>query len=342
MKERNLMVLALLGVIIGASGLGFGTYSIMQIQTGALDGDDGDDGDDGVDWQALSEVHYCSSQSEIVNAINKIGTGHGTIIITKNITLSSTISIDDGGHYIIRSEGPVTLNRNANAETFLVTNVQSLTIKDLIIDASDITSTTISGIEINEANNNPVYLQNIKICGDSEGRGIYVNSENVWIQNCIIKSFRFGIYIDDYSAYCHIFDNSILEMNPSSGSAYGIYSTESEYNMISGNLIHDIDVTGTYSVCGILLSKSYYSNTVTGNIIKSISSAGGIVYGISLASSRHIAATGNTLYDLNGATEYGIYVDGRYNAVVGNVLYSAGIIVVSIPTENEVYHNYVN
>jgi len=41
------MALALLGVIIGASGLGFGVYSTMQVQTGAIEGKDGDDGDDG-------------------------------------------------------------------------------------------------------------------------------------------------------------------------------------------------------------------------------------------------------------------------------------------------------
>ena len=45
MRENNLMALALLGVIIGASGLGFGAYSTMQVQTGAVNGDDGDDGD---------------------------------------------------------------------------------------------------------------------------------------------------------------------------------------------------------------------------------------------------------------------------------------------------------
>jgi hypothetical protein len=41
------MALTLLGVIIGASGLGFGAYSTMQVQTGAIKGDDGDDGSAG-------------------------------------------------------------------------------------------------------------------------------------------------------------------------------------------------------------------------------------------------------------------------------------------------------
>jgi len=49
MRENSLMALALLGVIIGASGLGFGVYSTMQVQTGAFAGEDGDDGDDGKD-----------------------------------------------------------------------------------------------------------------------------------------------------------------------------------------------------------------------------------------------------------------------------------------------------
>ena len=47
MRESSLMTLALIGVIIGASGLGFGAYSTMQIQSGTVKGKDGSDGDDG-------------------------------------------------------------------------------------------------------------------------------------------------------------------------------------------------------------------------------------------------------------------------------------------------------
>ncbi len=194
MREKNLLALAIIGVIIGAVGLGLGAFSTIQVQTGAPqgapgdDGDDGDDGDkgdkgdDGEDEPVGEEpanLYYCSSQSEIEGALDTIGTGHGTLIITENITLSSTINLDGGGRYIIRSAGPITLNRNASDETFNVSNVQSLTIEDLIIDASNITSVSISGIYIDEGNDNPVYIQNVQIGGSSEGRGVEIRSENV-------------------------------------------------------------------------------------------------------------------------------------------------------------------
>jgi len=72
----------------------------IMLQTGAVKGEpgeDGDDGKDGTDVPIVEEpenIYYCSSQSEIEGALDTISTGHGTLIITENITLSSTIDID--------------------------------------------------------------------------------------------------------------------------------------------------------------------------------------------------------------------------------------------------------
>jgi len=46
--ERNKMsAMAMIAVILGAAGLGVGAYSVISVQTGAIEGEDGDDGDTG-------------------------------------------------------------------------------------------------------------------------------------------------------------------------------------------------------------------------------------------------------------------------------------------------------
>jgi len=71
---------------------------------------------------------------------------HGTLIITENMKINSTIDINDGGLYIIQGKGTflnikiMTFDRNKNDKTFNVSNLQFFSIKDLIIDASNIMS----------------------------------------------------------------------------------------------------------------------------------------------------------------------------------------------------------
>ena len=335
------MALALLGIIIGASGLGFGAYSTMQVETGAIDGENGDDGDDGsagkdgTDWQVPPNVHYCSSQTEIEDSLDTIGMGHGTIIITDNITLSSQIDINDGGNYIIRGASPVTIDRNANDETFNITNVQSLTLKDLIIDTNGITSISHSGIHVSEGNNNPVYIQNVQIGGGDSGVGIYVNSENVWIENCIIETLRYGIFLDSSSAYCHILDNSLRKMNPSSGNVYGIFAYHSKFNTISGNIVNTIK--GSASAVGIRTEYSDF-NTISGNIIDNI--YGNSPRGFYIYRSDNNTISGNVVYNISssdgnsigitiGLSEGNIVTDNKVNMIITSVLEARGISLSS-------------
>ena len=43
-----MLSMAMICVILGATGLAFGLYSAISVQTGAIEGEDGDDGDDGL------------------------------------------------------------------------------------------------------------------------------------------------------------------------------------------------------------------------------------------------------------------------------------------------------
>jgi hypothetical protein len=126
MERDKFFTIAMIAIILGAIGLGIGVYSVISMQSGTIKGDDGDDGDDGQDAPGGTNIYYCSSQSEIENALDIIGTGHGTIIVTENITLSSQIDINDRGNYIIQGAGAVTLFCYLNKVGFDITNVQSL------------------------------------------------------------------------------------------------------------------------------------------------------------------------------------------------------------------------
>ncbi len=102
MRENNLIVLALLGVIIGASGLAFGAYSAMLVQTGALKGEEGDDGDDGTTgppgtvglvvglWEHLQRNKSYSPFSDnwnwLISAANNLFNNSGYIILNHNNT----------------------------------------------------------------------------------------------------------------------------------------------------------------------------------------------------------------------------------------------------------------
>ena len=113
MEENSLKLIALTALIIGALGVGFGTFSIWQVQTGAINGEDGDDGKAGITTTIITydnTIEYpCSSFTEIQTALTTIGTGFGIITITNNITLSGydRIRINGGGNYIIQGAGAV-------------------------------------------------------------------------------------------------------------------------------------------------------------------------------------------------------------------------------------------
>lgn len=264
-----------------------------------------------------TNVYYCSSQSEIEDALDTIETSHGAIIITKNIMLNSTININNGGNYIIQGAGTVTLNRNASDETFSITNVQSCTIKDLIIDTTNITSSSMQGIYINEGNNNPVYIQNIQIHGGN-GRGILVISENVWIQNCVIYDIKIGILLAIGSLYCHILDNSIFAVNPSTGYAYGIYADMAESLTISGNVIYDVAVSAGAEASGISLESSY-SSTISNNVVRDISSSSGNAIGI-YTNGLFDSISGNVVNEISSISgvAYGMWLFGGASAINGN------------------------
>ena len=144
--------------------------------------------------------------------------------------------------------------------------------------------------------------------GTGSGRGIDLPGRtNVTIKNTEIKSFNYGIYLNE-SSNINISGNNITN-----NSANGIVYLFSNYNSISGNHItnnggdgiwffdvHGSSISGnniTNNRSGIRLDKSLYNsisgNNVTANIV-----------GISICESRNTNICGNNIVN----NEYGVWV----------------------------------
>ncbi|MFX0057983.1 MAG: right-handed parallel beta-helix repeat-containing protein [Candidatus Hodarchaeota archaeon] len=288
-------VLGIIALIIGASGLGLGVFSLLNLLQV-------EEGSKGIDYPVSSEL-------EIKNALDAIGTGYGIITITNNITLNGTIEINGGGNYIIQGAGAVIKCTN-NQEAFDITNAKSLTIQNIKIDATEVTLLSLNIIRINEANNNPIYIRNVHIIGDSNttGRGIYILSDNIWVSECYF-------YLVDYAIWqaggnrAHIYDNVIDDF-----SSQGIYLTGAN-NFVDGNLINNTGFAGIYAE-----SYSHY-NSISNNHIYLFDQ-----WGIFIQTDYNIILGNYIRYGVYA----GIYVDGDYNIIESNGCYNVVVPTIII------------
>jgi len=301
MVENKSSIFGIIAIIIGATGLGLGAFSAISLQVvegeQGLPGDDGTDGINGTDGIDGIDApgYFCSSAVEVQQALDSIGKGSGTIIITASITLPSKINISGGGSYVIQGQGAgTTITCNGNWNAFDITNATYCAIKDLKIISFHSIGLITAIMNITEINDNPVYIENIQIVGISShnGYGIHIGSENVWISDCHISEAYKSIYQTSSIGIAHIYDNTILKCS------YGI-DINGDNNHISGNSMEDageaIRIMGSY-------------NMVTNNLI--INSP----YGIQLFRDNNTIKA-NNMYSI----DFGILsFDCNYNIISGN------------------------
>jgi len=299
-RSNLLIVLALL---IGISGVGLGAYSTF-FQTPITENNEED-----------FQIYYCSSEEEINDALIDIGSGSGTITITDNIILTSSIIINGSGSYIIQGIAPnITLDCNGDQNAIRIEITQSCIIRDLTIDATDITSNNMNIIFVSDTFS---YIQNVKIFGDAgrNGRGIYIDCADVWVSNCYITETLYGIfgassahsthvsdntvlYCDDggqgegillygdsstcdnnYVAYCHIGIYVLgYQCTVSNNVLYGnnpyAIRVATDYSTFSGNSIRGLDPDSLYTLYGIYVYTGSDFNVFTGNLIYNYSNVG--------------------------------------------------------------------
>jgi parallel beta-helix repeat protein len=294
MAKSKGSVLGIIAIIIGASGLGLGLFSFFNFQVV--------EDPTGIEFPV-------SSEAEIRDALSAIGTGYGIITITNNITLNATIEINGGGNYVIQGAGAV-IKCAIDQEAIDITNARSLTIQNIKIDTTEVSLLSLNIIQINEANNNPIYIRNLHIIGDSNttGRGLYILSDNVWVSECYF-------YLIDYAIWqaggnkAHIYDNIIDDF-----SSRGIYLTGAN-NFVDGNLINNTGFAGIYAE-----SNSHY-NSISNNYIYYFDQ-----WGIYIQTDYNMILGNYIRYGIYA----GIYVDGDYNIIEANGCYNAVVPTIII------------
>jgi hypothetical protein len=300
------MIIGIIALIIGASGAGMGLFLYLNPQV--------EEGPKGIEY-------LVSSESEITDALDAIGTGYGIITITNNITLTGTIDINGSGNYIIQGVGSI-IKCASNQKAFNITNADSLTIQNIKIDTSEVVTANLNIIRINEINDNPIYIKNVHIIGDSNtiGRGIYLLSDNVWVSECNFYNLAYAIW-QNGGKKAHIYDNVINNVGTGGIRLTGIS------NFIDGNLITN---TGLY---GIWTESTSSYSSICNNIIYFFDQ-----WGIRISADKNIIGGNYIQWDNDITESAGIFVDGSYNTINGNgcfnievltILYGFGILIDS-------------
>jgi len=289
-------VLGIIALIIGVSGLGLGLFTFLapfEVK------------------EPKGIEYYVSSETEIINALNAIGTGYGIISITKNITLTDKIDINGGVNYLIQGVG-ATIKCSSNQGAFNITNAGSLIIQNVKIDTSDVITANLNIIRVEELNDNHIHIRNVRIIGDSYtiGRGIYLLSDNVWISECYFYRLNYAIW-QNGGRFAHIYDNVINVVGTGGIRLTGIS------NFVDGNLITN---TGLYGIWSESLS-SY--NTISNNIIYFFDQ-----WGIRISADKNVISGNYIQWDNDITESAGIYVDGSYNTINGNGCFNIQIISI--------------
>ena len=318
-KELQVAVLAL---IIGAAGMIFGVVAVstsLSQTTEVIEGEDGADGEDGEDLTRYGTVYYCSSGSEVQDAIDSIGTGDGTIIIVQDIILSATIDIDQGGNLIIEGIHSTTIHIGGNWAAFDISDASGCILRDLNIDATDVGKYR-NIIEVNESNNNYVEIFNVHIEGGVNGIGFRIYSENVLIENCFVNGTYQAIELESTCQNVKIKDNHLHDIDAIllwlDGSNIVVESNYLSNPTRKGTLIYDSSSSNSsifnnrinaYNSTGIFIFNSE-NNLYSGNYIHSFAFTTFARFGIfSTSGTTNASITNNVINGFIGVDDYGLF-----------------------------------
>ncbi|KKL75070.1 hypothetical protein LCGC14_2058570, partial [marine sediment metagenome] len=213
------------------------------------------------------------------------------------------------------------IDPNGDTKIFNITNIGRLVLEDFKINIADFTTATLECIDVSEANDNLVIINNITIVGDgTNGYGIEVNSDNCKIEGCNISSVNIGINVlgndntiqENAISSCNSYgiqvkgNNNSLYDNESDGNSVGIYFDTADYNQINGNYVEANTLNGIH-----LITSNY--NAINDNYcIGNDSNTGNPQAGIYIDSnSDNNSIISNTFINNNNAGAgkgYGVYI----------------------------------
>ncbi|MFX1567101.1 MAG: right-handed parallel beta-helix repeat-containing protein [Promethearchaeota archaeon] len=308
MGESKSNIVGILAIILSAAGLGLGGYVfISDLIVGEIQGPPGQDGQDGVDGvDGIDGMdapgYYCASALELQQTLDSIGDASGVITITNDIALYGQINISGGGTYVIQGQSPaITIHSEGDWMSFNISNALYCRIQNLILNITDVITNSKAIINIEENNNNPVYIENIQISRDSgtAGRGINILSDDVRVKNCYMNQIYNAIYQPTGGGnYAEISDNVI------SGCVSYAVSVNGDYNNIHSNKFE------ACSDFAIYLGSSSDFNTITDNLLNNTDR------GIELSFSSNNTIIRNEIYSLSGFPAIYIFGAGSQDNIV--------------------------
>lgn len=233
-----------------------------------------------------------SPGDSIQAAIDEIeSVGNGVVYLLPGThTLTATLTANDVDvDLIIKGCGKAsTIDVGDDRGCLDITNIHSLTVRDLFVDASDVTTTGESIIDVNETNDNKVIIDNIEIkCTNNKGLGIYARSGNITLHDCEVYGSYIGITMSNspgsvcYANRCHdntyglglagnaqpctiVFGNYIYDNN-SSALNVGALDIGGDYYQVFGNYVYNNTLKAGWG--GISIEAIGEYNYVHGNYI---------------------------------------------------------------------------
>lgn len=295
---------------IGIGGTGYGLIiatNTCEENVVAANNANGND----IDWKdaglRTTIKYYVQTEEELQDAIDSIGTGAGTIVITIGVlTLSATINVDGGGFYIIEGEGEGTvIDCGADRTAFNITSaVAGTTLRNFKIDANNLTSLLKEIINVNEGSNNKIVCENLTITGDGlHGLGVFLNSDNCLVTNCFFEQIKAGVFMSNSA-------NNIIAENICQNNDNGINNYFGSDCIITGNVCSN-------NTIGIFNDRSTNS-TIVENTCNHNDRYGIFNYGSSDCTITGNACNGNNTDDVSDGAGIQLTDDCDYNTVVGN------------------------
>ncbi len=230
-----------------------------------------------------------SPGDNIQTAIDEVlGTGGGTVFIEPGThTLTATLTVNSVGNYLrLMGAGDASLiDCNGDRRAISITNCEYCTIANIKVDATDITTSNMEAIHVNEANDNVVTIQDVAIdlpLLANDGYGIELESEYCYVTGCNIDGGSRGVSLSTTGHNCQIIANSF---------------TNTDANAVQGVNVHDCIIAN--NVCDV---------------------AGDYALGIIFMSGNRNIITGNT-FTMSGTGPFAIYLSyGDLNVVSDNVI----------------------
>ena len=258
--------------------------------------------------EQLNNIYYCSTNTEINDAITTIGSGAGTIILDPStIAITSNIVINNATANInIKGHQNKTVLDMSDGIKILVTSVDKLILEDFKIDAADHNATTDIMFDVDDG---LVICRNITFLGGTQVSQVDING-TVHLFDCFFDTMAI---VDINGDNCIIKDCDFDSIGYDDNSADGAIRFSGDRMRVINNYIHTISLE-----CDTININAYILIQTTNSIFSN-----------------------NIIYDINRDTDdckiVIIYVNGDKNIFSNNLIYGCHNNRGATATQSDLY-----